>query len=544
MSADIYDFLSSPQVDSILLTHPNRLFSSTEFCVPSEWSSWWNWAGLEEDELSGPKWLLLLRYYARSQDGNQAQDWISIPEELKSIIDRARRMQVSREMDGPVVLSVSPSTSVLALVGHDQDSEAPSKTPVRSEDRIFGMSPKKAHEIIRMSSFLSKFLSSSPQLASVKHAVDVGAGQAYLSRAMRDKLGLHVLALDWSDVQSKGAVRRETIGPKKWKRRSSRSANDPVSDANMTGESQNGPPACEHAKTGTLTYKTLEIRSDSLLCAVNEWAEEVLATQGSDASSPPVPMLFVALHACGSLTPNVLRAFTSRLRSTEPRTIWVPRAAVIVGCCYNLLEAGDFPLSCTLKLRSHEPPAMTFTPNHLHLAAQMPGQWLRTQDTLSAAKLAVRKVVWRAVLQSILEKHDASSVQTSSTNCDADLDETAIINGETPALRRLGRLNDSAYADWETFVGRAQHRLGIMLDPALCAKDPSTESRLEVFQVLRCILGPVVESLILLDREEWLRDELEGTSMNVQLVNLFDQASGSARNVAIVITPRATTHGG
>jgi len=360
---------------------------------------------------------------------------------------------------------------------------------------------------------------------------------------MRDQLGLHVLALDWSDVQSKGAVRRETIGPKKRERGSSRSADVPISDANTTDGSHNGPPAGEHAKTGTPTYKTLEIRSDSLVCAVNEWGEEAQATQVSDVSSPPVPMLFVALHACGSLTPNVLRAFTSRLRSTGPRTLWVPRAAVVVGCCYNLLEAGDFPLSRTLKLRSHKPPAMTFTPNHLHLAAQMPGQWLRTQATLDAAKLAVRKVVWRALLQSILEKHDASSVQTSAPNRDADLDETAIINGETPALRRLGRLNDSAYADWETFVGRAQDRLGIRLDPALCAKDPSTESQLEVFQVMRCILGPVVESLILLDREEWLRDELQGTDMDVQLVNLFDQASGSARNVAIVITPRATVHG-
>ena len=96
-----------------------------------------------------------------------------------------------------------------------------------------------------------------------------------------------------------------------------------------------------------------------------------------------------------------------------------------------------------------------------------------------------------------------------SEECDAKLDETAVINGETPALRRLGRLNDSVYSDWATFLARAQERLGVRLDPTTCEKDAATESQLEVFQVLRCILGPVIESLILLDREEWLRGELE-----------------------------------
>ncbi|TFY57015.1 hypothetical protein EVJ58_g7281 [Rhodofomes roseus] len=410
-----------------------------------------------------------------------------------------------------------------------------SQAPTSSQDRMFGMSPKKAHEITRMSGFVAQFLLSSPELASLRHAVDVGAGQAYLSRAMRDELGLHVLALDWSDVQSKGAARRENIGPKKRKKAPGRPADGPSSDEKKADSSTGGGVLDEHgAPKGSLTYKTLEIRSDSLLSAVDEWAEEMQGTREADA--PPLPMLFVALHACGSLTPNVLRALISRLRSTEPRRLWIPCAAVIVGCCYNLLEADDFPLSGRLVALSKELP-LNFTPNHLHLAAQTPGQWLRTTETLDAAKLAVRKVVWRALLQGILEKHDASSTPSDSHT---DLDETAVINGETPALRRLGRLNDSAYVDWETFVARAQDRLGVRLDPASCTKDATMESRLEVFQVLRCILGPVIESLILLDREEWLRDQLEGTGMDVRLVNLFDQTSGSARNVAAVISPERT----
>jgi len=49
--------------------------------------------------------------------------------------------------------------------------------------------------------------------------------------------------------------------------------------------------------------------------------------------------------------------------------------------------------------------------------------------------------------------------------------------------------------------------------------------------------------MILLDRLLWIREELAdmtggvGSEMDVQLVNLFDQATGSGRNVGIVVKP-------
>lgn len=65
------------------------------------------------------------------------------------------------------------------------------------------------------------------------------------------------------------------------------------------------------------------------------------------------------------------------------------------------------------------------------------------------------------------------------------------------------------------------------------------ESRLEVLHILRCLLGPLVESMILLDRLLWVREELqaqtETSGVQADLVNLFDQATGSGRNVALVI---------
>lgn len=73
--------------------------------------------------------------------------------------------------------------------------------------------------------------------------------------------------------------------------------------------------------------------------------------------------------------------------------------------------------------------------------------------------------------------------------------------------------------------------------------DTALASRLAVLHALRCVLGPLVESLILRDRAAWVRETLAGAAgMRVELVNLFDQASGSARNVAIVVAPGAGQH--
>jgi len=81
--------------------------------------------------------------------------------------------------------------------------------------------------------------------------------------------------------------------------------------------------------------------------------------------------------------------------------------------------------------------------------------------------------------------------------------------------------------------------------PEFGGRDALLERRLEVLHVLRCLLGPVVESLIVLDRLAWVREALSemsgGTHMQVEAVNLFDQATGSGRNIAIVIAPAPPT---
>ncbi|KAH9933277.1 hypothetical protein B0H21DRAFT_760249 [Amylocystis lapponica] len=363
--------------------------------------------------------------------------------------------------------------------------------------------------------------------------------QAYLSRKLRDDLGLHVLALDWSDIQSKGAARKESHNHKASQKPRRTSADPP---SNQFPVEKTKAAAQITRPKGSLVYKTVQVTQSSLVDATNDWVRdnsshaEPTGEQVVSFPETPVPILFVALHACGSLTPNVLRTLISRLKSAETAHTadtarsWTPRAAVIVGCCYNLLDPTDFPLSCAL---SHSPSnigAVALTPNHMQLAAQVPCQWLRTEESLGAAGLAIRKVAWRALLEDRLAQHEGEDSTDSTTIPTA---------GQSPPEepRRLGRLNDSAYRDWDPFLARAGLKFGVDLTKGGRRKDRAMESRIEVFQVLRCLLGPVVESLIILDRQQWLAEQLEGTMMESQLVNLFDQASGSGRNVAIAIAP-------
>lgn len=122
--------------------------------------------------------------------------------------------------------------------------------------------------------------------------------------------------------------------------------------------------------------------------------------------------------------------------------------------------------------------------------------------------------------------------------------------GETPTHARLGKINDRHYVSWEAFLSAAGEKMGIDFASSSFSSMPeweeqdrrTMEMRLATLHVMRCLLGPLVESLILLDRLVWVREQLQAigeATFEAELVNLFDQETGSGRNVAIVIRPKA-----
>lgn len=169
---------------------------------------------------------------------------------------------------------------------------------------------------------------------------------------------LHVLALDSSPVQTIGAQRRlrsvnKYIDSRKNVAIAETEAKDTVLASNEVMNRSHS-----HQRN-SLTHRTAYIgakakddeapQNDSLVEEIDEWLCSVQALSGDATQSPgacdeqtATPLLLVALHACGSLTPTILRSAlayrlpSSAANSQHRRYI---AAAIIVGCCYNLLEA-------------------------------------------------------------------------------------------------------------------------------------------------------------------------------------------------------------
>jgi hypothetical protein len=151
--------------------------------------------------------------------------------------------------------------------------------------------------------------------------------------------------------------------------------------------------------------------------------------------------------------------------------------------------------------------------NHRSLAAQSPFQWALNHSTKAAAELAICKVVYRALFGKL-----------------------AILSSSLDHHMKVGRLRDSAYSSFEGFISEASKKTGVQA-PLPLDKEGLAEltSCLEVLHVLRSRIGPVVESLIIVDRYLYLAESAQNS--DVYAFNLFEQDLGSSRNYALAVFP-------
>lgn len=353
-----------------------------------------------------------------------------------------------------------------------------------------------------------------------------------------------ILALDADEAQTSGAQR--------WERRL------------LPLPSDENPP---------ITHKTIHVSPEALYSTVDAWIAEGSTSESEGALETPV--LLVGLHACGSLTPDIIKILG---QGPLEKAQWRIAGIVVVGCCYNLMNPGgvcpiyatnerilqtynltrelDFPLSRYLKEKS---PAIDLPVSAYHLAAQVPKHWLSSLSPptpLPSVRLALRKVTWRALLGKKLRHLQSNypinvnltpgrqlpwSRLPSAKVENLNLNEEG--TGATPEMRRLGRLKNTAYTDWKTFVDVAEKKMGADFgtEVDIVERDLRMERLLECFHTLRCLIGTVVESVIILDRLVWVDEFLQSEGrldLRPSVVNLFDQSTGSGRNVAIVVAPR------
>ncbi|KAJ3888808.1 hypothetical protein GG344DRAFT_52883, partial [Lentinula edodes] len=466
--------------------------------------------------------------------------------------------------------------------------------------RMVGMSLKKAHEVTRMAAYVASIVQNL-RVPNGVYIVDVGAGQGHLARELLDVVPSvrGVLALDGDAVL---VERQENARPARGKGK-----NHAVDSGTDGG-----------GATTKVTHKFCHVTSpEELIQAVDEWFVE-METSEVLRSDVLKPVILISLHGCGSLSIDVLRSFVGNSYGIEEfqreKRKWGFIACVTVPCCYNLLREGEYPLSFnqpTPPFRAATSPITKYllphplTPNAYHLAAQVPDTWVCsepmktstmedvtsniTEKIVVSAALAVRKVVWRALLECanayiqgglnnkhskrLINNDNNSSPKFSSASTTSYAGKLGS-NLEQGHLGKIGRFPSRAYDSWSTFLDMAGSRLGAelyhekswMTSPTSPSTPPPSLAplarALSIFYVLRCILGPLVESALLEDRVQWVQEQLvvackpdltaaEGRKREVTLTNvemgydaslvpLFSQLgeAGSARNVAVVVVPK------
>ncbi|KAH8825026.1 methyltransferase domain-containing protein, partial [Flagelloscypha sp. PMI_526] len=421
---------------------------------------WWNWAA----EHSNPAKLL--------------------PKSIIWMLDSIKLLQRSREPSSVNIPASVESFSVL------------------------GQGPKKKHEVVQMASHIHKLLEAYRERLEMGkiRIVDVGAGQGYLTRCLANLLATEYPSSDptMKRILAIDSDQNQTVGAKRWE------------DAVVRGKR---PKKTQESVTENLIeHCTIKLGAAELLQELDAWLPPLQDTQTA------TPVLFVGLHACGSLTPSILRALSSASRDVlSLQRGWYPLGGVVVGCCYNLLE----PKGTNESIPSPALPSSAY-----HLATQAPSTFNLSPTARAKFDLSVRKVVWRALLSQIMSTRtsfDEVPLPTSDKHSQIRTSGT----GQTPISQRLGRLNDKAYDSWDAFLSAASQKMG--LEPACSYPDTKLEKQLGLLQVLRCLLGPVVETMFLEDRLSWMKEEMGNAATQVNLVNLFDQATGSGRNVGILI---------
>ncbi|XP_037369819.1 probable methyltransferase-like protein 25 isoform X2 [Talpa occidentalis] len=447
------------------------------------------------------------------------------------------------------------------------------------------MNMKKSHEVQAMSELVSNIAN----YCGIKQVIDVGSGKGYLSSFLSLKYGLKVYGIDSSNTNTHGAEERNRklkkhckvyhtpskldVSGLALKMAKEQTVQDDIKyEADMDGVYNNNPTNQGKISTSDflsdfsdpvisnirkqmeslhvhshqeenlhfenalslinfLPINAVEITSSSEIPnrkmpeANKERRKTTLKTSESNIYSPLTSFitadselhdiiedledcLMVGLHTCGDLAPNTLRIFTSK---SEIKGI------CSVGCCYHLLsEEFENPLKECTQEKWGFPMC-----HYLKEERWCCGRNARMSACLALERVAVgqglptESLFYRAVLQDIIK--DCYGI----TKCD----------------RHVGKIysKSSSFLD---YVRKSLKKLGldesklpekIIMD--YYEKYKPRMNELEAFNMLKVVLAPCIETLILLDRLCYLKEQ-EDIAWSA-LVKLFDPVK-SPRCYAVI----------
>ncbi|KAJ0257170.1 S-adenosyl-L-methionine-dependent methyltransferases superfamily protein [Hirschfeldia incana] len=399
-----------------------------------------------------------------------------------------------------------------------------------------GMNLKKKHEVEVLSAVVSSVVNS----VGESTVVDVGSGQGYLAQVLSFQYQHSVVAIDSSSHHGNVTDARAARIRKHF-----------ASQMRKSGSGNKCPDApttitCRVLSTEMLKSLTnVPLEENDLDINATALNEGLRSSQSSGDANRPCSLVLAGLHACGDLSVTMLRTF---MECEEVK------AVVSIGCCYNLLSEKTsedscskygFPMSAGLKSLG-----FSLGKNARDLACQSAERWSSLGEDAGLQNFQLHS--FRAAFQMVLSKHYPEVLATSPSigrqgkafrrqkprKALETLSKVDTSRKDTDVKKSMRHTSSdsNSYSSFEKFCLSAFTRLNLEhpQDLDLSATWNEADAFTELigpYWSLRAALGPVLETLILLDRLMFLQEQ--GDSIEVTMLPIFDPTI-SPRNVAII----------
>lgn len=372
------------------------------------------------------------------------------------------------------------------------------------------MSPKKNHEVSLMSSIVANLCKNLSSKASTL-VIDAGDGKGYLSSRLALEYQLPVLGIDSSQTNTNGAQKRSERLGRAWNTLVDRAEKEKAGQLQKGRHSNKRAKvvneALQAARPSTDLYKTATQYIDT----DTDLAELVAQNfPGREFDS----YCLTGLHTCGNLAPNCLNIF----RANEKI-----RVVCNVGCCYHLLDesfaASEVEETKLNRFQRHREDERVDVKEEESITPHTQGfplsDYLRSQDFFlgrnarmlasqsvsrffAEQKLPEKSLLYRAMLQVLINKHftpeesDALLVGKSKSHTFLDYVQKSFkkFNTACPSDEEIAAIETQYQGHWD---------------------------QMQLFYIIRMLFAPVIETVIVLDRLLYLKENGYDESYVVQI---------------------------
>ncbi|KAM9964371.1 hypothetical protein ACTFIW_004131 [Dictyostelium discoideum] len=405
-------------------------------------------------------------------------------------------------------------------------------------DSLFlGMSEKKIHEILRMSEFVNMI---AKQL-NPNEIVDIGAGEAYLTQILNHQFNHSMTAIDCSESFIEGAIKRQSlIENQRIKKELKQQKETTNSTTTTTTEIINNKLKLNNIENNLNEIKKIkEIEKKEIMNKLNLKSTNMCVTTIStdmknddflnilnrnDSTKNYESIMLIGLHTCGILPPTMIKNY---LQCSNIDSI------IDVGCCYYKIDTdsnhefmSDHCIKKNLKLG----------PAPLKLSCEASDS---SQKDLESFKYSSRIHYYRVILEDWI----LNEINNNNNNSKLGI----LIKSHDFTIRNISKNQSRDYKSYYNAalirMKRQQNEQSIHLDfklPETCQpiisyfeqqNQKQQEKQITTFLLLRSLLAPVLESIIVLDRFLYL-NQFSSTTQSF-IIPIFNKLI-SPRNLIIL----------